>query len=57
MPTLPRRAASRPPVHIAHFQLLRQVWYIPQTGEVFVTYEDYLNRYAILSYTLRRIVC
>lgn len=22
-----------------------QVWYIPQTGEVFITYEDYLNRY------------
>lgn len=26
-----------------------QVWYIPQTGEVFITYEDYLNRYDLLA--------
>ena len=29
-----------------------QVWLIPQTGEVFATYEEYLNRYGSLTTTL-----
>lgn len=27
----------------------RQIWHIPQTGEIFLTYEDYLNRYVPLT--------
>lgn len=32
-----------------------QVWHIPQTGEVFPTYEDYLNRWVPLLPPFRRI--
>lgn len=33
----------------------QEVWYIPQTGEVFVTYEDYLNRLDF--YKQKRFIC
>ncbi|KAK2604843.1 hypothetical protein N8I77_007741 [Diaporthe amygdali] len=39
-----------PPVENDH-----EVWYIPQTGEVFVTYEDYLNRLDF--YKQKRFIC
>ncbi|KAK5664274.1 hypothetical protein OQA88_492 [Cercophora sp. LCS_1] len=33
----------------------QEVWHIPQTGEVFVTYEDYLNRMDF--YKQKRFIC
>lgn len=30
---------------VASLHVASQVWHIPQTGEIFVTYEEYLNRY------------
>ncbi|KAK3391734.1 hypothetical protein B0T20DRAFT_396372 [Sordaria brevicollis] len=33
----------------------QEVWHIPQTGEIFVTYEDYLNRMDF--YNQKRFIC
>lgn len=33
----------------------QEVWHIPQTGEVFTTYEDYLNRMDF--YKQKRFIC
>lgn len=50
MPTSPSTRHFAPTLaKCSPVSFLRQVWYIPQTGEVFVTYEDYLNRYAVLT--------
>lgn len=43
-PPPPSSQLNLPPGVIAANNFVLQVWHIPQTGEVFVTYEDYLTR-------------
>lgn len=48
---LPVHDAPRLYVH-THTRAPEQIWHIPQTGEVFVTYEDYLTRYGPIPYAV-----
>ncbi|KAK4146258.1 uncharacterized protein C8A04DRAFT_9978 [Dichotomopilus funicola] len=58
-PTAPQVLFKRKPVQFLPVPELdddnQEIWYIPQTGEVFVTYEDYLNRMDF--YKQKRFIC